>query len=70
MTYTVRMFYPTQGERPPTKQLEGTFATLREAWDAGSAEVLSCQLRSVEVGFQILDADGQLVNVTEEKASG
>ena len=70
MAYTVRMLYPTQGEPPPTKQLDDTFDTLREAYDAGTAEVLSCQLRSVEAGFQIFDAEGRLVDVTAEQADG
>ena len=68
MAYTVRMLYPNQGEPPPTKQLDDTFATVQDAYDAGSAEVLSCQLRSVDAEFQVLGTDGQPVEVTAEQA--
>ena len=64
MTYTVRMLFLNQGEPPRTEQLDGTFASLREAWDAGSARVLELQLRSTEAAFQVLDAAGQIVEVT------
>ena len=67
MTYTVQMLYPNQGEPPRTKRLEGTFDSVRDAWEAGRVEVLACQLRSVEAGYQIHDAMGQLVEVTEEQ---
>ena len=64
MAYSVRMLFLNQGEPPPTEQLDGTFASLREAWDAGSARVLELQLRSTETAFQVLDAAGQIVEVT------
>lgn len=67
MTYTVRMLFLNQGEPPPTEQLDGTFASLREAWDAGTARVLELQLRSTETAFQVLDATGQIVKVTAEQ---
>ena len=67
MTYTVHMLYPNQGEHPRTKQLDGTFDTVKDAWEAGRVEVLACQLRSVEAGYQIHDASGQLVEVTDEQ---
>ena len=68
MTYTVQLLYPNQGEIPRTKQLEGTFDSVRDAWEAGRVEVLACQLRSVEAGYQIHDASGQLVEVTAGEA--
>jgi hypothetical protein len=52
---------------PPTEELDGTFASLREAWDAGSARVLELQLRSTEAAFQVLDATGQIVEVTADQ---
>lgn len=58
------MLFLNQGEPPPTEQLDGTFASLREAWDAGSARVLELQIRSTEAAFQVLDAFGQIVEVT------
>ena len=67
MAYTVRMMFLNQGEPPPTEQLDGTFAGLREAWDAGSARVLELQLRSTEAAFQVLDATGQIVEVTADQ---
>lgn len=51
MTYTVRMLFLNQGEPPPAEQLGSTFASLREAWDAGTARVLELQLRSTETAF-------------------
>jgi hypothetical protein len=68
MAYTVRILSLNQGEPPPAKQVDGTFATVREAWDAGTAEVLAYQLRSIEAAFQVLDANGQIVEVTAEQA--
>jgi hypothetical protein len=70
MTYTVRILLLNQSEPPPSEQMDGTFATVREAWDAGSAEVLAYQLRSIEAAFQVLDANGQIVEVTAEQANG
>lgn len=67
MTYTVRMLFLNQGEPPPAEQLGSTFASLREAWDAGTARVLELQLRSTETAFQVLDAAGQVVEVTAEQ---
>jgi hypothetical protein len=64
MPYTVRMLFLNQGDPPPAEQLDGTFASLREAWDAGTARVLELQLRSTEAAFQVLDAAGQIVEVT------
>jgi hypothetical protein len=67
MTYTVHMLFLNQGEPPPAEQLDGTFASVREAWDAGTARVLELQLRSTETGFQVLDESGQIVDVTAEQ---
>jgi hypothetical protein len=67
MAYTVRMLFLNQGEPPPTEQMDGTFASLREAWDAGSARVLELQLRSTEAAFQVLDEAGQIVEVTVDQ---
>lgn len=67
MAYTVRMLLLNQGEPPRTEELGGTFATLREAWDAGAARVLELQLRSTETAFQVLDATGQIVEVTADQ---
>ncbi|KAA0113515.1 hypothetical protein CIW48_29615 [Methylobacterium sp. P1-11] len=64
MAYTVRMLFLNQGEPPPTEQLDGTFAGLREAWDAGTARVPELQLRSIETAFQVFDEAGQIVEVT------
>ena len=64
MAYTVRMLFLNQGEPPPAEQLDGTFASVREAWDAGTARVLALQLRSTETAFQVLDESGQIVDVT------
>jgi hypothetical protein len=64
MAYTIRMLFLNQGEPPRTEQLCGTFTSLREAWDAGSARSLELQLRSTEAAFQVLDAAGQIVEVT------
>jgi hypothetical protein len=47
--------------------LDGAFASLREAWDAGSARVLELQLRLTEPAFQVLDESGQIVEVTAEQ---
>lgn len=66
MAYTVRTLFLNQGEPPPTEQIDGTFSTVREAWDAGSAQVLALQLRSTEAAFQVLDADGLIVEVTAD----
>ena len=57
------MLFLNQGEPPPTEQLDGTFASLREAWDAGSARVPELQIRSTKAAFQVLDAFGQIVEV-------
>lgn len=67
MAYTVRMLFLNQGEPPPTEQMDGTFASLREAWDAWSARVLELQLRSTEAAFQVLDEAGQIVEVTADQ---
>jgi len=67
MAYTVHMLYLNQGDPPPTKQLEGTFTSVKEAWEAGKVEVLAYQLRSVEAGYQIRDPSGRLVEVTAEQ---
>ncbi|MCJ2061880.1 hypothetical protein MKK63_04090 [Methylobacterium sp. J-088] len=64
MTYTVRMVFLNQGETPPAEQLDAPFASVREAWDAGTARVLELQLRSTEAAFQVLDESGQIVEVT------
>jgi hypothetical protein len=64
MAYTVRMLFLNQGEPSPTEELDGSFVSLREAWDAGTARVLELQLRSTEAAFQVLDATGQIVEVT------
>ncbi|QGY06034.1 hypothetical protein MMSR116_05645 [Methylobacterium mesophilicum SR1.6/6] len=64
MAYTVRMLFLNQGEPPPAEQLDGTFDSLRKAWDAGTARVLELQLRSTETAFQVLDDSGQIVDVT------
>lgn len=64
MPYTVRMLFLNQGEPPRTERLNGAFANLREAWDAGTARALELQLRSTETAFQVLDASGQIVEVT------
>lgn len=64
MAYTVRMLFLNQGEPPPAEQLDGTFASVREAWDAGTARVLELQIRSTETAFQVLDEGGQIVEVT------
>ena len=66
MAYTVRMLFLNQGEPPPGEQLDGTFASLRKAWDAGTARVLELQLRSIKTAFQVLDAAGQIVEVTAD----
>ncbi|MER2269407.1 hypothetical protein [Methylobacterium oxalidis] len=69
MSYTVRILRLNEKEPLPAKQLDGSFASLSEAWDAGAAEVLAYQLRSIEAAFQVLDADGQIVEVTAEQAN-
>ena len=61
------MLFLNQGEPPPAEQLDATFASLREAWDAGSARVLELQLRSTEAAFQVLDATGRIVEVTADQ---
>ncbi|KNY20065.1 hypothetical protein AKJ13_24405 [Methylobacterium sp. ARG-1] len=63
MTYAVRILFLNQIEPLPSKQLDGSFADLQEAWDAGTAEVLAYQLRSIEAALQVLDANGQIVEV-------
>ena len=68
MPYSVRIILLNQSEPPPSERLDGTFATVCEAWDAGSAELLSYRLRSIEAAFQVLDANGQIVEVTAEQA--
>ena len=70
MSYTVRILSLNQGEPPPTEEMDGAFASVREAWDAGCAEVLAFKLRSTETAFQVLDANGQIVEVTAEQAEG
>ena len=70
MTYTVHMLYPTQGDPPREKRLDGEFVAVKEAFEAGAAEVLSCKLRSVDASFQIRDSDGRHVEVIAEQAAG
>ncbi|TXM98573.1 hypothetical protein FV242_28305 [Methylobacterium sp. WL64] len=67
MSYGVRILFLNQIEPLPSKRMESSFADLREAWDAGTAEVLSYQLRSIEAAFQVLDANGQIVEVTAKQ---
>jgi hypothetical protein len=69
MSYTVRVLRLNEREPLPTKQLDGPFASVSEAWDAGTAEVLAYQLRSIEAAFQVMDANGQIVEVTAERAN-
>jgi hypothetical protein len=69
MAYRVRILFLNQGEPPPTDLMDGTFATVQEAMDAGTAEVLSFQLRSTATAFQVIGPDGQIVEVTAEQAN-
>ena len=67
MSYTVSIVRLNESEPLPTKQLDGQFASVIEAWDAGTAEVLAYQLWSIETAFQVLDANGQIVEVTAKQ---
>ena len=67
VSYTVRIFFLNQGEQPASERMDSTFASLQEAWDAGTAEVLAYQLRSVEAAFQVLDANDRIVEVTAKQ---
>ena len=70
MSYTVRILFLNQGEQPPFEQMDGSFATLQKAWDAGTAQVLAYQLRSIETAFQVFDANNRIVEVTAGQLSG
>lgn len=67
MTYSVRILFLNRIEPLPSKQMESRFADLQEAWDAGTAEILTYQLRSIEAAFQVLDAENQVVEVTAKQ---
>ena len=67
MSYGVRILFLNQNEPLPSKQMESSFADLQEAWEAGTTEVLAYQLRSIEAAFQVLDANGQIVEVTSKQ---
>jgi hypothetical protein len=70
MAYTIRMLFPNQRNPPRTEMLDGSFGSVEAAWDAGTARALELQLRSTEAAFQVLDAEGQIVEVTGGQARG
>ncbi|MCJ2139969.1 hypothetical protein [Methylobacterium sp. E-066] len=67
MSYSVRILFLNQTEPLPSRKLDGSFADLQGAWEAGTAEVLAYQLRSIEVAFEVLDANDQIVEVTAKQ---
>ncbi|GLS62242.1 hypothetical protein GCM10007888_06230 [Methylobacterium oxalidis] len=53
MSYTVRILRLNEKEPLPAKQLDGSFASLSEAWDAGAAEVLGCEPNQAIAAFVV-----------------
>lgn len=70
MAYTVRILRLNEPEPLPSEQLDGSFETASEAWEAGTAEILAYQLRSIEAAFEVLDAAGQIVEMAAGSANG